>query len=615
MALGEIRIPQINGGVCLEDLSYKLRVNQAEKMLNLWLNDRIITKRWGQEWLNASLGAGGVLGRYDRLYKTFIIWTWTTKMYKTDPATGTTTEIGSGLTAVKGDFIEMNEILYYRNGNQYVQWDGTTFSTVVPYIPWLVYGRAPTGGGTFYQAFNRLGAGFKSTFNGDNSATVYTLPLAPLDATTVTCTVGGVTKTEGVDFTVNRTTGVVSFTAAPATGVDNVSITAYKTTAAAIATVINCTFATVFGGESSGTLGGSRMFISGNTNFKNYVFYSWLLDPTYFPDPNYLLIGSNDDMVTQFGKQYDIMVGFKARKMYRIDYTFDGSTSTFPIKLISDSIGCDMPGTIQLINNRLTWFNTYLGGFTLNSTQLIDERNIQPISQNINGTSINPGLMAETTANKILASSMDFQNKYWICIGSKVWVWDYGLAPYVDSGNADEDQRRLSWFPFDNINAVAFIFNESTAYCFDRTVGRIVKFNESKNDFTSTAINGYWKSKAFDMSEGSLQADPSWLKTVLGGWFTGRTDTYSKYKITVFTDMITSTVLPIEPVIGTFNWNAFTWDTFTWEVMNIGKTKPIRFRSRKIIFFAIQFENNTLDQDLALSDLVLSYNVLRKVKK
>lgn len=615
MALGEIRIPQINGGECKEDLSHKLRINQAEKMLNLWMNDRILTKRWGIEWLNASLGAGGVLGRYDRLYKGFIIWTWTTKMYKTDPATGTTTEIGTGLTAAKGDFIEMNEILYYRNGNQYVQWNGTTYSSVVAYIPWLVYGRSPTGGGTFYEPFNRLGAGFKSTFNGNGSATVYTLPLSGLDATTVTCTVGGVVKTEGVDFTVNRPNGTVSFTVAPASGTDNVEIIAYRTTAAAIATVMNCTFATVFGGESSGTLGGSRMFISGNVNFKNYVFYSWLLNPEYFPDPNYLLLGSNDDQVIQFGKQYDIMVGFKSRKMYRVDYTFDGSVSKFPIKLISDSIGCDMPGTIQLINNRLTWFNSYLGGFTLNSTQLVDERNIQPISQNINGTSINPGLMAETLADKQAASSMDFQNKYWICIGSKAWVWDYGLSPYIDSGNADEDQRRLAWFPFDNINANWFFFTETTAYFADRTIGRWAKFNESKNDFGTDSITAYWKSKSFDMSEGSLSAGPDWLKTVLGGWFTGRTDTYSKYTITVFSNVVQSKELTVKPIIGSAFWDVFSWDEFSLDPVFIGRTSPIKFQSKKIIFFAIQFSNDTIDQDLALSDLVLSYNVLRKVRK
>ena len=231
MALGEIRLPQIFGGICLEDLPYKIKDNQAEEMLNLWANDRILTKRWGQEWLNASLGAGAVLGRYDKLYKGFIIWTWTTKMYKTDPATGTTTEIGTGLTANRGDFIQMNEILYYRNGAQYAQWDGTTFvASVVPTIPVIITGRAPTGGGTLLNGLNRLGAGWTVKFNGNAAAAAvaYTLPYTGLDATLVTCTVGGVVKTETTDFTVNRTTGVVTFSVAPATGTDNVVLTATK---------------------------------------------------------------------------------------------------------------------------------------------------------------------------------------------------------------------------------------------------------------------------------------------------------------------------------------------------------------------------------------------------
>ena len=87
-----------------------------------------------------------------------------------------------------------------------------------------------------------------------------------LDATTVTVTVNGVAKVEGVDFTVNRTTGVVTFSVAPASGTNNVIITAYKTDQADIDSILNCLSVQAFGGRmtidySSATT--ERDFITG----------------------------------------------------------------------------------------------------------------------------------------------------------------------------------------------------------------------------------------------------------------------------------------------------------------------------------------------------------------
>lgn len=68
------------------------------------------------------------------------------------------------------------------------------------------------------------------TFDGDDSTVAFTLDNQPLNATAVT--VGGTAQTMGVDYTLAYATKIITFTTAPASGSDNVSVTyKYSTTA------------------------------------------------------------------------------------------------------------------------------------------------------------------------------------------------------------------------------------------------------------------------------------------------------------------------------------------------------------------------------------------------
>jgi LPXTG-motif cell wall-anchored protein len=220
----EWRIPQIDGGVCYDDLEFKLRDNQSPYMLNEWYKEKVLTKRPGQAYMpGTSLSATAILQSIN--YNGDIIFHSGTKLYKKVISTGTETELLSGLPETKGSFVIFNNILLYING-MLTKYDGTTASEVTPFIPVVVINRTPTGGGDVNQNYNRYGAVFTTWFNGDGTAVDYTLPQSALDATTLTVKVDGVTKTEGTHFTVNRVTGIVTFSTAPATGQNNVVITA-----------------------------------------------------------------------------------------------------------------------------------------------------------------------------------------------------------------------------------------------------------------------------------------------------------------------------------------------------------------------------------------------------
>src|SRR6185312_9790454 len=59
--------------------------------------------------------------------------------------------------------------------------------------------------------------------------------------------------------------------------------------------------------------------------------------------------------------------------------------ASFPLFWINGSIGCDMPGSVQIIDNNVVFGNSELGVFVIVNVSIRDERNVRPISGNING--------------------------------------------------------------------------------------------------------------------------------------------------------------------------------------------------------------------------------------
>ena len=598
----EFLLENINGGIVYTDLPQKIADNQSPLMKNLWFNSRVLTKRFGQEYLFTSLGSFPILSTYDKKFNGKVIFTASTNMYSLDLVTKIPTLIYSSLTASKGSFFVMNGILYYKNGHEYVQYNGTTVTTVVGYIPLVITGRAPTGGGTVNEQYNRLAAGFRTSFSSPGTVTAYTLPLIGIDATLVTATVGGVALVETTDFTVNRTTGVVTFVVAPAVGTDNVIITAYKLDAPGQAVILACKYTTTFGGNND-----SRVFMAGDSTT---YYYSGLLDPTFMPENQYNNAGVDSTFIYGFGKQYDTLVVFKERSMYSVTYSYSGTSApTFSMALLSDSVGCDMPYTIQSINDHLTWCNTYGGVQTLTSTLIKTEKDVSPLSENINGTGNNPGLLSNIKADLQNATSIDAYGHYWICVNANVWAWNYEITPFSNTGKQYDDQIRLSWFPFDTINANCFFAVDQDLYYGDRTTGVFCHFIKNNNDF-GNAINGVWRTKVLNFNI------MGYLITILGLWF----HTSSKVGSTITVnhmndngDILRSVSVP-RGKTASFSWASFNWAAFTWEVPKYFQQIPQRVVLKNIPYYQVEFSNNNVNQDLSISDLRILYVLGKQVR-
>ncbi|KJS84986.1 MAG: hypothetical protein JM58_09460 [Peptococcaceae bacterium BICA1-8] len=594
----ELRLDVINGGVSYKYIENQLNDTQSPYMLNLNADDKgALIKRGGQEVYH-TFPESPIHAKF--YFKDKWVVHAGTKLYTYD---GTTeTAILTGLTSQKGVFFVFNDILYYLNGAQYSQWNGTSAASVVGYIPTLTLGREPAGGGTAYEDFNLLSAGFIDSFSGDNTSVNYQLSLTGLDATAITASLdAGITydKVETTHFTVNRTTGVVTWLIAPATGTNNVKIKAFKTVSGMADRIKGCKYFAIYGGEND-----TRVFVSGNSTYKNWYWYSGLFDPTYWPENSFNKVGSDYEAITVFIKQYDTLIVIKERSVFSVNYQLkDDGTVSFPTKPINSEIGCDMPYTVQLINNEPVFANTYKGIHILRSSEIRDERNVQPISSNINGGPFRPGILDEEKADLLLATSVDYDKKYWFCVGSKVWVWDYEQTPY--QGN----DELLAWYPYDNINANCFLELNRVLYAGDRTTGDLVKFIENYNDF-GDAINGVWRSKLFNFNL------PDYLKTITEVWFTTRANTYSSIVIRYYNDngdLLDSTTVPATAA-SSFDWDNWDWDDFTWGVSRFAPTIKRKPKIKKVQYFQIEFSNNVLNETLSLLSLVIQYVINRKIK-
>lgn len=583
-----------NGGLNLEDLPFNLLTVQSPKMLNMMVRNGTFSKRYGQstikELTDPIITIGYFMGK--------MIIHSSTKLYSYDIENDTLTELFSGLTTNKGIFINFNKRIYYLNG-KYYEYDNSTVQEVVPFEPDLCINRKPDGTySDLTENYNRLGSGWKNTFNGDGTSTVYVLTDKGLDSTPVKALVGTQEKTEGTDFTVDRENGRVTFNAAPPTGQNNVVITAYKTTQQYIDSILNCKYHVAFGGENN-----SRLFLAGSGNAVYY--YSDVFDATYFPENNYGTLGNGEYDITGFGEQYNVLVVFKENEMYSISYYYDADNmARFDSRVINAYMGCDIPGSIQLVDNRLTWAHTRFGVLVLQSTVIEDERNVNVISRNINGGRRAPGLLAEQNLRN--AISVVFQGKYFLIVNNNAYVWDYLGTPYIGNKDPDRDAMVLAWFKWDNMNCSNFIHDELTLY-YSRD-NKICKLDETYNDF-GNAINSYYQTPFFQFT-GS-----EWLKTIKKMYVLVRGDTPSKIKIKYITEENPQGEDEVDDInIYQKLWNNFKWNTFGWTFVDFGNTFARNCSIKKVQMFSVLFENNEVDRDMSIANLKFLYTPVKRIK-
>jgi hypothetical protein len=589
-------------GVNLNGTPTQIDNSESPDMLNVTLDQfGQIDKRYGYtKVFSPTLGPGKVNGLYLFRKKdgTVIrLLAHGTSLYTWDTSGADPVSIYSSKADATTRFFTFGNYCYIMDGTNYLRYDGTTVTTVesAAYVPTLTIGRAPAGGGTPYENWNLIGTGFKDSFSGDGTTKTYQLSLTNLDATAVTATVGGVAKVETTDFTVNRTTGVVTFTVAPATGVaNNVVITAYKTQAGYADRVKKCTGFEIYGGTND-----TRVFLFGNPAYPNVLRRCGLQDPTYWPELAFANVGSDAGKITRLVKQFSRCNIIKEptpndTTIFSMSFEQDqNGAATFPIIPLNSSVGCTAPDSLQLIENAPTFLSP-AGVYEIVGTNVSDERNVSRISDNVQSK-----LLAETGLDN--AVSVDFDKKYIICVNGNCYVYDY---------------RQQVWYLWDNIPASCFLEIDGTLFFGsdgDGTIYRVFKGTDAypyADD--GEAIRAFWKSKVFSFE------DDEHTKLVEKVFFSLKPSAKASADLFYATDRTESgdaIAIPLLARVDLIDFTAMDFNNFSFMTSSLPQEVAAKIKAKKIVYFQVIIQNDRLDESMGILSVGIKVRTQREVKR
>ncbi len=152
--------------------------------------------------------------------------------------------------------------------------------------------------------------------------------------------------------------------------------------------VFDMTFGEWYGGDKS-SVGGHRLFLSGNADMPHAVIWSVAENPFYFPETAYTTVGLSDKAITVFGKQDGSLVIFKENEIYVAEYVRGATAITdtlnplLPVYAIHTEIGCDCPDTVALMGGQLTWMCRDGNVYRLKAPSSYGNRSVIAVSEQI----------------------------------------------------------------------------------------------------------------------------------------------------------------------------------------------------------------------------------------
>lgn len=598
-----VDFPRLDGGLNLWELDYRIKNNQSPEMKNMWWQDGVLQCRDGQTELLAA-GADTGWSCYEAVFWGMAFFHLGGRLLYGDPtaATLTLTELQAGVPENRGTWFRYGDWLFYKNRGGFYRVSYDPGNTEAPFscsavgsgadefVPVTVINANPeTGSGNLYQPENRLSDKKTVRYNAKEGVTDYTLPVKPDSIVSV--------KVSGADaeYTWDSQTRVVKFVTAPAVTDpptnNTVEITYSKANPEAKSAVMDCCYAMVAGG--SGQL---CILLAGCQAQPNAVFWNsndqFSMNPNYWPMSYYNLVGDTEDPVSGFGRQYSDIIVLKHHSVGKLDFgtqTVEGRESiSFTHTNVNSKIGCDLPWSIQLIENNLVFCNTYQGVQMLRSSSAAYENNIVSISRNVDGTDQRRGLLHDVRQAGVTCS-LDDDSRYWLCAGGHVYLWDYALSTYTEP----------SWFYFDSVAAVAF-FRDDTHHIYHLAgSGRVTKFERNFCDYNGPIEKVYqFPTQLFGTYER--------LKDVLYTIFSVRSDTDTEITVQYDTDY--------ETRLDKTNIESRSWRlvprNLSHRVLTVPRYALVAKRKpgcRHVRHFALRLSNNKAAEDLSIVSAQVYY--------
>lgn len=321
-----------------------------------------------------------------------------------------------GLTAAEGAKVKIftfSDKLYVMSSGKTAAYENGVFVEQLPYVPLVIAGASPAGGGTTLENLNLLTPLRRIDYSADGESTDYVLPAEAIGVTAITIdNIGYEVDKVG---TYDSLTHTFTFKVAPVKGVGNVEFT-YTTDEAAgeknRMQIINCQLLEEYNGSTD-----TRLFAAGDgTNMCYYsgVTQSGEVTPMYFPAMNEIAVDMSASAVMGLVRHYSKLLVFKADGTFTISYEpvtlTDGNTiAGFFLRAMNREYGNEVMGQVQTVSNyprTITKDGIY--EWRITSSYYKDERYAKRISDAVRQS------LKEADISRIVTCDDDYHKTYYV---------------------------------------------------------------------------------------------------------------------------------------------------------------------------------------------------------
>lgn len=523
------------------------------------------------------------------------------------------TELMTGLHAGRSCGFYMDGKLWILTGNEFLRYDGKTAAKVEDdaYIPTTSVLCKPSGGGTSHESVNLLTPWRKNTFVPDGNSRDFVVDTKAIDAgTTVKAWNNDKEITSGISFA--PTTGKVTFATAPAapaaSGTASLVIQFSKTTEGSADKIKKCTIYATFGVNT-----GSRLFLSGNPDEPATEWYSGLNDPTYWPDTQYIKVGTSSFAITNYLKyQGELLVIKEDNRQentiwhHTADFDTNGK-AIFPLKEGVSGVGGCARFSMQVLRDDPLFLSPQgvyapILTYGMNTAQ----RNLQCRSERINARLTTEDGLADAVAAV-------WQGYYLLAIG--------GDAPHIWIADANQDRSKggYEWYYWEGLPVQCWGVHGDTLY-FGTSDGRICRLNTDVTDSEGTLlmsayaddgqpIHWEWYSKMDSMGS------PTRYKTLLkrGNGIQLKAYSRASCKIRLRTEKDTGRDVDIA-YVDIFDFNNIDFSRFTFSSLEVQEIIYKR-KIKNFLFLQLQLSGDALYESAGIYSAAMHYSINEYAKK
>lgn len=489
-----------------------------------------------------------------------------------------------GITSANNAYVKIfpfGSKLYIMSAGNTVFYEKGSFHAAEPYVPLVLAGMAPAGGGTTIENINLLTGKRRCDFSADGSSTAYVLPA---EATSIhKIVVDNVDTAISSAGTFDASKHTFTFKTAPVKGVGNVEFTYGTDTAKAEENrmrIVKMMLTEAYNGSTD-----TRLFIAGDGS--NICYYSGVTQdgeatPMYFPAMNEIAVDMTSAAVTGLIRHYSkLMVFTRGGGAYAISYEpvtqTDGSTvAGFYLRAANREFGNDVMGQVRTVNNfprTITEDGIY--SWNITASYYKDERYAKLISGRVRKS------LKAADLYKVVAYDDNFNKTYYVFLNDalgtvlvnrydlgKDGVWCiYRSEMFKNVRNAMVSHGTMVFLN----DTEAFFLDEREVYDAPQEYGG------NPTQIKALWESGYMAFGADFQRKYSSQLYVSMLPQSHSGMtVTAATDRRDEY---------------MEKSVGS---NIFTWDDadFRWwsfDISSAPKIKRIRLKIKKFVYYKLIF--------------------------